>query len=72
LSDSSNSSSGGIGFLGLLAVLFIALKLTHVIDWNWVYILMPIWAPVAFVLLVALCFLVAFVISSLKSKAPAK
>lgn len=33
----------GIGFTGLLAVLFIALKLTGVIDWSWVWVLSPIW-----------------------------
>ena len=31
--SSSSSAGGGIGFLGLLAVVFIVLKLCHVIDW---------------------------------------
>ena len=31
---SNNSSSGGIGFCGLLTVLFIALKLTGSIGWS--------------------------------------
>lgn len=39
----SSSSSGGIGFVGLLAVLFIALKLTGYINWSWVWVLSPIW-----------------------------
>jgi len=43
----SNSSSGGIGFCGLLTVLFIGLKLTHYIDWPWWVVLSPIWIPTA-------------------------
>ena len=31
----SSSSSGGIGFFGLLGVAFIVLKLTGFIDWSW-------------------------------------
>jgi uncharacterized protein (DUF983 family) len=45
----SSSSSSGIGFLGLLTILFIALKLTHYIDWSWWYVLAPIWFPFALV-----------------------
>lgn len=39
----SNSSSGGIGFVGLLTILFVALKLTDYIDWSWWWVLSPIW-----------------------------
>ena len=41
---------GGIGFFGLLAVLFIGLKLTEVISWSWWWVLAPIWAPTAIAL----------------------
>ncbi|TDR54204.1 hypothetical protein [Paenilisteria rocourtiae] len=41
--ENNNSKSGGIGFVGLLTILFIALKLTDVIDWSWVWVLSPIW-----------------------------
>lgn len=40
---SSSSSSGGIGFVGLLTILFIALKLTGYIDWSWWWVLSPLW-----------------------------
>lgn len=43
MSDSSPSSSGGIGFCGLLTVLFIGLKLTNVIGWSWWWVLSPLW-----------------------------
>ena len=47
----------GIGFTGLLAIVFIVLKLTNVIEWSWVWVLSPIWIPIAiyiFVLLIAI------------------
>lgn len=42
--SNNNSSSGGVGFVGLLGLLFIALKLTGYIDWSWWYVLMPLYA----------------------------
>ena len=54
----SSSSTHGIGFPGLLAILFIALKLTGYIDWSWWLVLSPIWIGV--VIVVAFVFLVAF------------
>ena len=42
----------GIGFLGLLTLLFIALKLTHYIDWSWWWVLSPIWITIALVLVI--------------------
>ena len=50
--SSSTSSSGGIGVCGLLTVLFIGLKLTHVIAWTWWWVLAPLWIPTAFIILV--------------------
>jgi hypothetical protein len=45
MSASSSSSSGGIGFTGLLTVLFVGLKLTNVIAWPWLWVLSPLWIP---------------------------
>ena len=41
-----NSSSGGIGFFGLLTIVFIVLKLTDVINWSWLWVLSPLWGSV--------------------------
>jgi len=41
-SNTSTSSSGGIGFVGLLTILFIGLKLTGYIDWSWWWVLSPV------------------------------
>ena len=58
--------SGGIGFCGLLTIVFIALKLTGYIDWSWWWVLSPLWLPTAFVLaLIGGCFLVAFIAAAL-------
>lgn len=46
-SSTSSTSSGGIGFAGLLTVAFIVLKLTHVIDWSWWWVLSPLWISAA-------------------------
>lgn len=49
--SSSSSSSGGIGFVGLLQVVFITLKLCNVIQWSWFYVLLPMIISTAFILL---------------------
>lgn len=35
--------NGGIGFVGLLTIAFIVLKLVGVITWSWVWVLSPLW-----------------------------
>ena len=50
--NSSSSSSGGIGFLGLLAIVFITLKLTGNIDWSWWWITAPLWGGFAVLLVI--------------------
>lgn len=46
MSDKTSSSSGGIGFAGLLAIVFITLKLLGKIDWSWWWVLSPLWGSV--------------------------
>jgi len=50
----SSSSSSGIGFSGLLTIVFIVLKLTGHINWSWVWVLAPLWGVIALVILMAL------------------
>ena len=47
--STETSSSGGIGFLGLLTILFVGLKLTNYITWSWLWVLSPLWIPLAVV-----------------------
>lgn len=50
--NTSRSSSGGIGFVGLLQILFIALKLTNYIDWSWWWVMSPAIISTSIVLLI--------------------
>jgi hypothetical protein len=50
--SSSSSSSSGIGFTGLLTVLFVGLKLTGYIAWPWIWVLSPIW--ISFLIFIAI------------------
>ena len=50
--DNSKASGGGIGFFGLLAIVFIVLKLLGIIQWSWVWVLSPIWIPLIIVIII--------------------
>jgi hypothetical protein len=52
MSKTSSSSSSGIGFGGLLTIAFIVLKLLHVIDWKWIWVLSPLWISMALVIVI--------------------
>jgi hypothetical protein len=50
----NNSASGGVGFLGLLFLLFLGLKLGKVIDWSWWWVTVPLWGGFALIALIVL------------------
>ena len=52
MASDTSSSSGGIGFAGLLTIVFITLKLTGVIAWSWLWVLSPIWISFALALVI--------------------
>jgi len=54
MSKSSNSSSDGIGFIGLLTIVFITLKLLGKIDWSWWWVVSPIWIVTLIVVAIVL------------------
>jgi hypothetical protein len=54
--ESNVQSSSGIGFFGLLTILFIGLKLANFITWSWWWVLSPIWLP--FALFLGVCILI--------------
>lgn len=55
---SDSSSSGGIGFAGLLTIAFVVLKLTGYINWSWWWVVSPLW--ITFALVVTIMLIVAF------------
>lgn len=64
-----HSKNGGIGFIGLLTIVFITLKLIGKIGWSWFWVLSPIWICV---LLVAVIFVIAIIIHVIRNKIRAK
>lgn len=51
-SETKVSYSGGIGFTGLLTIVFIILKLIGTIDWSWWWVLSPLWITFALGMLI--------------------
>lgn len=49
------SSGGGASIVTLLWVIFLILKLTHVIDWKWYWVFSPIWIAASLGLLFFIC-----------------
>ena len=58
-SSGSASAGGGIGFFGMLAIVFIVLKLLGKITWSWGWVLAPLWMP-TIIAIVVLIILYAF------------
>lgn len=48
----NKSSSAGIGFTGLLTIVFIVLKLCGIITWSWLWVLSPIWISIIITILI--------------------
>lgn len=50
--------SGGIGFAGILTIVFIILKLLGKINWSWIWVLSPLWISfiIAFIVLTIMYF----------------
>lgn len=55
------SDRGGMGCLTVLGLIFIALKLTDLIEWSWWWVLVPFWGPV--VLTVTVIVIVSILVS---------
>lgn len=61
--NSSNSSSG-VGFAGLLTIVFITLKLLKIITWSWIWVLSPLWISLAIIIFVLLIVLAVYIIKN--------
>ena len=57
MENNNSTTSGGIGFIGLLTIVFIVLKLLHVINWSWLWVLSPLWIS-AIIVVVLIIFLI--------------
>ena len=57
-----NYKKGGIGFFGLLQLIFITLKILGYINWSWVLVLLPAIILAGVVLLILIVSLIALFI----------
>lgn len=55
----NNKTSGGIGFTGLLLLVFITLKLCKVIDWSWIWVLSPLW--IGFIVMILIIIIIVLI-----------
>lgn len=55
-----NLSLGTCGFICF--IVFLILKLTGVIDWNWFWIWFPLWLPIALEILLFVSIFVALIV----------
>lgn len=58
--ESNNIITFGFGSVcEILAIVFTILKLTHVIDWSWWWVLSPLWIGLILgIIIFAVCFMV--------------
>ena len=49
----------GLGFFEALTLLFVALKLTGVIAWSWLWVFSPLWLTFAFAVVIAFIIVLA-------------
>lgn len=68
MSNASSSSSGGIGFAGLLTIVFITLKLCGVISWSWWWVLSPVLISIGLVLVILALMLGGLLIGAIFKK----
>ena len=56
--DTSGGGGIGVGFTGLLTLLFIGLKIIGKINWSWWWVLSPIWISFAIGIILFLIFVI--------------
>lgn len=58
-------SPGGVGFFGLMFLIFLTLKLVGTIDWSWWLVCLPLYGPPLLVVGILVLFLTLFGVASL-------
>jgi hypothetical protein len=65
--STSSSSSSGVGFAGLLTIVFITLKLLHKVGWSWWWVVSPLWISAALTLaILAMVGIVILIVAMVK------
>ena len=66
MANNTSTNSGGIGFCGLLTIVFIVLKLLGKITWSWWWVLSPLWISIGLVTSILLIvFAIALIVKAL-------
>lgn len=47
----NTTGRSGLGFCAVLTLIFITLKLLGKISWSWLWVLSPLWIPIALIVL---------------------
>lgn len=63
IKNNQQNKNGNVGFLRLLGLLFIGLKLTDHITWSWLWVLAPIWS---YIIIESSIFLLAWLMVKLE------
>lgn len=51
----NSNSSSGMGILGVLQIVFLVLKLTGLITWSWLVVLIPLWVSLGILVIFLIC-----------------
>ena len=69
MTDKNGTVVGGnITFITLLQITFIVLKLCKVIDWKWVFVLMPLIIEGGLIIILLLFVLILFIIGVIEDE----
>lgn len=64
--DNNSNGYRGLGILSVLQIIFIVLKLCHLITWPWMIVLIPLWISLALIYLILLVLLIIVTIGGWK------
>ena len=58
MDKNNNTSSSGLGFVGLLTICFIVLKLVGIINWSWLWVISPLWISIIIGIILGVIFII--------------
>ena len=58
----SERLGSGLVTPSLLTLVFVVLKLTHLIDWSWVWVLSPLWISVGLAAIILIFVMIVYAI----------
>lgn len=66
--DTEKAGTLGTGFFSLMFLMFLGLKISGMIDWDWIWVFAPIWVPfLVAVAIIGIMFLIMAISAGAKS-----